>query len=115
MLFHSSLPNFPRLIIPDKKIKLDYSSRHVDTRAWEKNIRNLPESVNFRDAEIFEIETDNTGKLVKVCIRIAYNNNYDLCMPILVDGFIVKTVWLNSKNDSHVTLDITKYENGKGL
>jgi hypothetical protein len=113
MLYHSSLPNFPKLRIADKKIKLNYSP-HAETQAFTKyGIVTLPEKINFSKVEIFEIETDNQDRLLKVCIRMKFNDEYDIYMPILVNGYVVKTVWLNRINDAHVTLDAGKYDNGK--
>lgn len=54
--------------------------------------------------------------LTKYCIRIPYDSTQDLVVAIrpkyrgaaVVDNVVV-TAWINSKNDSHITLDKSKY------
>lgn len=73
----------------------------------------LPKSIDTREALCIEalIEGGQVGKLV---YRTAYSKNYDLilvCIPKR-GGFTVATVWLNDRQDSHQTLDASKYDRG---
>ena len=62
------------------------------------------------DSDVFEVEINN-GNIVKFCARVQYDDSHDVIIVITGDRFnpIVKTVWLNDKNDSHKTLDRSKY------
>lgn len=112
-LYHSSLPNFPVLNIADKMVKLNPTCHAIEAAYNDRyGIIDIPEKINLSKVKIFEIEVDDIGNLIKVCIRMKYNDDYDLCMPILIKGLKIKTVWLNSVNDRHNTLDRSKYANG---
>lgn len=92
--------------------------------AVEKCIESLKESQH----DCFEVELtmdqsqfhDNKWHVTKFCCRVAYGNDQDICLairPIVKerDGkmFIVAklavTAWMNHKDDSHSTLDESKY------
>lgn len=56
----------------------------------------------------FEVETTDDGKTVtKCCIRANYDDYRDICI-VFRDNKIV-TFWFNSVNDTHYTLDRSKY------
>ena len=57
--------------------------------------------------ESFEVETEN-GFLTKCVVRVSYNKRKDICI-VFRKGLIV-TAWLCNKDDTHKTLDKTKYE-----
>jgi hypothetical protein len=65
-----------------------------------------PTSIRFSLADIIEVETNNFGVARKLVVRLSYNDKLDICLVIIPDGVegIVKTVWINEKNDKHVTL-----------
>lgn len=71
----------------------------------------LPATINLTECEIIEIEVENS-QIVKILVRLPYDDEYDLNMPILNANARVKTVWLNCKDDTHDTLDRTKYIGG---
>ena len=58
---------------------------------------------------LFEVETDN-GQITKAVYRVAYNNNYDMC--IVVRYRLIVTAWTNKNTDTHTTLDSDKYIKG---
>lgn len=68
----------------------------------------LPATINWSDAEVVEIEVV-AGKVFKVVARLHHDSKNDLVIVVLLNGYKVKTVWLNRKNDKHRTLDISKY------
>jgi len=68
---------------------------------------NLPRVFNSDNAELVEAEVEN-GKVRKMVYRQPYNGENDLVIVLNPDG-LVRTVWLNQTNDSHRTLDTTKY------
>lgn len=55
----------------------------------------------------FEVETDDTGKVVKCCIRYNFDEYRDICIVFRENKII--TFWFNSVNDNHLTLDESKY------
>lgn len=70
----------------------------------------LPKYLIFNRHDIIEVETDDNKIIKKVVVRTKYNKKYDLCLAILLENNIVKTVWLNSVEDKHKTLNKSKYE-----
>ncbi len=79
------------------------ASRHATEQATTKGIE-LPDVVT---GTLFELAVDR-GKLIKVGIRCRYSDTHDLCVIISSAGVLI-TAWLNSVNDTHKTLDTTKY------
>lgn len=99
----------PKIKYPNREIELT-PSRHALEQAGKDRygLIRIPARINFNNVDIIEVEIQ-AGKVFKVVIRMPYNNTCDLVMPILINGAIIKTVWLNRKNDKHETLDHTKY------
>lgn len=75
----------------------------------------LPSSVCFADCYIFEVGTSSKNEIVKIVLRTEYDDVYDISMAMsLVKGRVfVKTVWLNDREDTHCTLDESKYDRPK--
>lgn len=77
----------------------------------------IPNSITFSDETIFEIEVLD-GEITKICCRVNYDQTRDLGIALVGDGSIcdptdpytVKTVWVNSVDDTHDTLDISQYD-----
>lgn len=88
-------------------IKLTYGS-HARDRSSERYIPNLPNVIDLRKADLFEIGV--VGRTVsKLGFRYPYDEKNDLVMMVgTKDGF-VRTVWLNDKNDHHRTLNKSQY------
>ncbi len=74
--------------------------------------------------EAFEVELgideslfgDDGWYITKYCVRVHYSDREDACIairPQYSDGYVVGnlivTAWMNSRNDSHFTLDKSKY------
>ncbi len=64
----------------------------------------------LKNGYCFEAEVKK-DKVVKFVIRYGYNDIYDLSSVWQpnVDCLYCRTVWLNKKNDKHITLDENKY------
>ena len=60
----------------------------------------------------FEVEIECLPNAVivitKYVVRITFNRFQDLCVAIRGNKII--TAWLNSKNDNHKTVDLSKYD-----
>lgn len=65
------------------------------------------DEIKSEKPEPFEVETDESGKVVKCCIRYNYDKYRDICIVFRKDKII--TFWFNSVNDNHLTLDESKY------
>ena len=91
-------------------IYTNHAKRASDTDRYGK----LPilRSIRIFASDIIEAGTDDYGRLVHILVRTSLNRNLDICLAIKLEDnlFIVKTVWFNEQNDSHATLDTSKYE-----
>ena len=98
-----------------------YSGKLEETKHFIKRCNGLTEKYVFsqeRFEEIiqeirntkpdpFEVETDKSGKVVKCCIRMPFDDYRDIC--IVFRENVIVTCWFNSINDNHLTLDTSKY------
>jgi hypothetical protein len=69
--------------------------------------------LNSNPVEPFEVEVDvNDGKfyVTKYVIRTKYDDIYDI--SISIRGKKIITAWLNTHDDIHYTLDLSKYDEG---
>lgn len=67
----------------------------------------LPVMFDYRKAKLIEVEVEH-GRAVKRLCRISLDDRRDLVLAIMAGG-IVKTVWVNLKNDKHRSLDKSRY------
>jgi hypothetical protein len=58
--------------------------------------------------EPFEVETNKSGKVVKCCIRVPFDDYRDVCVVFRKNKIV--TCWFNSSSDNHFTLDANKYD-----
>lgn len=111
-LYHKNL-GFPKNISNWDEVKRFYYAKysfHAQNAAENDRYGKilLPRMIDFTNAEIIEIETE--GNLVIKCVgRIPYNKDFDLVVVIIPQNSFVKTVWLNSKTDKHLTLQKWRY------
>lgn len=70
----------------------------------------------LKNGYCFEAEVKR-DKVVKFVIRYGYNDIYDICSVWQpnVDCLYCRTIWLNKKNDKHLTLDENKYVQYKNI
>ncbi len=109
-LYHKDIGLPKNIYIQEKFIRLKYTPHALKEASSDRygEIK-LPSSITIKRSEVIEVETIN-NKLNKLVLRITYNETHDLIIVILIKGNKVKTVWLNSKDDIHQTLDESKYE-----
>jgi hypothetical protein len=89
-------------------------SEHARKKAEERGIVTIPQELCVVSGpEIVEAEFDR-GTLVKIVVRKRYNFTHDICYVLRYDfntGIpVLITVWLNSVDDDHSTLDESVYE-----
>lgn len=98
--------------IPERTIKLDAVTRHAKRAKNDRYGRIfIPGTLTWSGEDIIEVEIkEGTIKLV-IRQEYAEDKDYHICYVLLfVDGYpIVKTVWLNSRYDTHKSLDTTPY------
>lgn len=70
----------------------------------------LPVQLSLNKVDVFEVETDENGSIVKLVMRCVWNELYDIIFAVLLRSGIVKTIYFNRRGDSHVTLDHSKYD-----
>ena len=114
MLFHYEL-GFP------KAAKLRFGTLEL---SWTKHalsecsadrygIINPPQTLDTNTAQIIEAEIARkpNGKLFteKVVYRIPYTEVKDMVLVVIPNSGRVKTVWINVRDDTHKTLDASKY------
>jgi hypothetical protein len=85
-------------------------TKHAESKAERMEVK--PDTIHLDKVEIFEIQTDDNGNIVKYAFRTDYNGRFDLCMVLapVADGIAnVVTMWFNEKRDKHGTLDKSRY------
>jgi len=110
-LYHSDV-YMPKLKVSSKNIRLSYTQHAIFASQSDRyNTIRLPEVINLSQGKIIELEVVNS-KPHKLVVRLPYDAHCDICIVMLVAERIVKTVWLNRSNDTHRTLDRSKYIQG---
>lgn len=113
MLFHYQL-GFP------EKAKLRFG---VLTLSWTKHALNEcsadrygiihpPQTLDTNTAQVIEAEITYENRRLfteKVVYRIPYTETKDMVIVVIPSSGRVKTVWINVRNDTHTTLDESKY------
>ncbi len=99
-----------RMAAENAVFELQYSSHALKAAGqdiYEEII--LPTRLYTARAEWFEVEVED-HRITKVVYITDYCEEFNLIIVILVDSGIVKTVWLNEKSDTHVTLRRANYD-----
>jgi hypothetical protein len=121
---HVEVDGFPEDFVPPRgRVYLRTSGTHVQDRAMnsrylkeDEDMLVIPQSVEVTPDEIFEMEME--GGTPKICVRTDYDGeNRDIIYAIRMDGSIadpydeclLKTMWINLKDDTHETLDRSAY------
>lgn len=105
-LYHY-VTGLPNVRLP-ASISLTYSlhARH-QCIADRYGIIKPPNTLDMANGKLIEMEIAN-GRVAKIVVRVEYSAKYDLVLVVSSNG-IVRTVWLNSVNDKHHTLDRSRY------
>lgn len=110
MLYHKDI-YLPEIKKENKPVKLHYTHHAIEASKSDRYGQiNLPEKINLIEWDLVELETDDkTGNIQKIVVRKNYSKIHDIVLVIIPSTCRVKTVWLNTKNDNHKTLDRKKY------
>jgi len=114
LMFHKDvfIPDFAKKPLFEGKVTYARHAQNVSSGANGIAALNLPEEFHAANATLVEAEVNPaTGEVEKQVWRVPFDEQNDLCFPMMANGFI-KTVWLNSRTDSHATLRRTRYLGG---
>lgn len=108
-LYHHSL-GFPRNFRrPTERVGLIYT-RHALDSCRNRGVPIL-KCITLSRFDVIEIEVED-NRVIKYLVRGTLDIHHDIVLAIIpqnMRGWVVKTSWVNSKNDHHSTLDISKY------
>jgi hypothetical protein len=114
MVYHRDT-GFPKsLIIEEFEANLILSNHAIERILGNLYIVNLPERIKIKKEDIVEITTLDKVNIQKMLIRIPNTSRTDYVMSIKpffeTKTALLITIWLNFKQDTHITLDKTKYD-----
>lgn len=81
--------------------------RQYKHRYTETALRNALENISLNRPNPFEVGVEN-GYVVKYAVRVSLDADNDISVIIGANG-VVRTAWINSKEDTHKTLNTEKY------
>lgn len=85
----------------------------IEARDLDKIINEM--IAKKRNYYLYEVETIGYNQVTKAVVRTSYNEKKDVSIVFAIGErdkkLIVKTAWLNWKDDFHATLDKSKYYN----
>lgn len=84
------------------------ASGHARERAGELNIKEIPLMFSPATSEVIEL-TVNNNTVEKILARKSLDEKRDVCYVFLTATKVIKTVWVNMKDDKHFTLDKTRF------
>lgn len=110
-LYHYQL-GLPKVQLPQGVALLEYTG-HAKRAANDDRygVITLPVALDTSAAKVIEVEVDGNA-VTKVLYRVSYDHKHDLCLAVIprrYGAWLVKTVWLNRKDDTHRTLDEKRY------
>lgn len=111
-LYHADIRLPEGFVLPARTIKLEWT-RHALRALTTDRYGLIPkfDHVDLTTKSVVEVGLE--GRLVrKVVIRGDLDGVHDIVYVLIPQGlnpWVVKTVWINERNDSHKTLDRSKY------
>lgn len=114
LLFHKDvfIPDFAKKPLHEGSLRYGTHARNVSSDGGQYRGIALPAVFIAKNATLIEVELNPvTGEVEKQVWRQPLNAEWDMCFPLLSDGF-VKTVWLNRRDDTHKTLNKAKFVGG---
>lgn len=110
-LYHADIRLPEGFRLPNRVVNLHWT-RHADTARLNDRYGEIPRIplVNLGLCNVVEVGL--TGRKVeKVIVRTALDTYNDIVLALIpmAGAWIVKTVWINQANDSHNTLDRSRY------
>lgn len=111
-LYHKDIGLPPGFRLPSRQVELEWS-RHAMQAALDDRY-GLIDSYPVLDLSYCDtIEVELTGRRVsKLVLRAEWDDDHDIVYVVIPKTptlYFVKTVWMNHKNDTHKTLDRSRY------
>lgn len=111
-LFHTDIGLPKNFVKPTGRVRLVWS-RHADRARTDDRYGIIRRFSTATLDRLNVIEVGMEGeKVCKILFRGRYTEDLDVCMvlvPMTKGSWLVKTVWVNERNDTHRTLDRSKY------
>jgi hypothetical protein len=109
-LYHFEI-GFPKNLPAFRPVIGLIPSRHAESACWNDRygVITLPKNFLPGVAKVIEIETDERGNVVKILARQQHNERTDVVYAFLVQSKLIKTAWLQERNDLHKTLRRENY------
>jgi len=110
-LYHVDIGLPEGFALPARIVNL-YWTRHATNARYTDRYGNIPELPVLDLSACNVIEVGLEGKRVrKVVVRTPFDTFNDLVLVLIPDAgaWTVKTVWFNECNDTHKTLDRSRY------
>ena len=85
-------------------------TRHAQLETIKDRYATIPvlKLVDIKPNDVFEY-TKELGEITRFAIRIKnFDKGLDFCYSVSLDGNVI-TVWANTKEDSHQTLNVAQY------
>jgi hypothetical protein len=111
-LYHCDVFMPTGLTMPYGTFELIYTKHALLESTRDRNGKmNLPTHLTVASCKVIEVEVEN-GEVRKVLYRKRTNGKHDMCFAVVRQGMkmIVKTVWLQRKDDNHRTLRRERYD-----
>jgi len=109
-LYHADIRLPEGFVSPTARVRLRWTE-HANRARRDDRYGEIPSftSLPLANFKVIEIGVENR-RVVKMLVRGHYTKNLDICF-VLIPGAVwtVKTVWMNERNDTHRTLDRSKY------
>ena len=111
-LWHSSIRLPEWFTAPTQRVQLAWSQHAGDECKADRygEIRQL-KSLTLKRFQVIEVGTYGR-QVTKILFRGSLDDSRDLCIVLVPNGnrpWRVKTAWVNVKDDTHKTLDHSKY------
>lgn len=98
--------------MPTARVRLLWT-KHADHARTNDRYGDIPkvESIPLQSFQPIEVGVEN-GRVVKIVCRGHWTTTLDVVfvlIPTTRSSMTVKTVWVNERNDTHKTLDRSRY------
>ena len=98
--------------MPTARVSLNWT-RHADSARTNDRYGIIPkvDTIPLSCFSVVEVGVEN-NKVCKIVVRGHWTKDLDVVFVLIPNACLpwtVKTVWINERNDSHKTLDRSKY------
>lgn len=112
-LYHSEIGLPAGFIAPVQKVSLRWT-QHAIAESTKDRYAIIPmrDTMTLEWYDVVEVGMRN-GAVSKIVFRGGMDKDNDIVIVLIPNGsnpWTVKTCWINKKNDSHKTLDRSKYQ-----